>query len=355
MDTTNVADAQCEPWPLAPWCLPAGWDKDPAKWDDEQRAAQLEASITLRAFTAFTYGVCQLKVRPCRKPCAPWRVEWLNYAPMGVGSGPWIPILDGGQPVNVLRGCGCGGLYSGCGCRELCEITLNPYAASIVEVRVDGKVLPATAYRVDDYRKLTRTDGACWPECQQLELPDTAMGTFSVTYRTGVDPATDPGAMAAAAELAGEIYRYCRRMGGSCAPPSAHVTRIVRDGVEYDLDLNAYYSEGRTGLPRVDQFLARVNPTGARTTFQVWSPDIVHSRRTTWELRMCQEYTHTQTTEAAVWVINHNQACCPASVWIEDDSGAPLLGADVDCVAANPTQVTVTFGSPYKGKAVLKF
>lgn len=357
MQPVNAADLKCEPWPLAMHCMPSTWDRDPARWDESQKFAQWQASVDLRRMTANTYGLCNLKVRPCRKACAPWKAEWLNYSPMGVGyGGPWIPILSGGNPANVYRGaCGCGGWDTQCGCSELCEVILDPWISSVIEVKVDGLVVPASAYRVDDNRKLVRTDGKCWPECQPMELPDTAMGTFSITYRTGIDPATDPSAMVAAADLTLRNWRQCQSADASCGPPSEYVTSIRRDGVEYDLDIQSAYENGRTGVPSVDRFLAQVNPGAARTQFKAWSPDIVRSRRTTWELRMCQEYVHTQTAPSDRWVITHTIGCCPSAVDIEDPSGAPLLGADVDCVTSKPNEVIVQFGSPYAGKATLRF
>jgi len=349
----------CAPWPIAPHCLPQGWDPDPAKWDEHQKISRAVAQEILNTLSAEVYGLCTVKVRPCRKRCNDgWIFDPLRYAPMGVGSGSWVPILHEGNVYNT-RACGCGG--GSCGCSELCEIPLWPFVAEQtpeyrprLEVRVDGKLLPPYAVRVDDRRRLIRVDGQCWPDCQQLALPDTMRGTFSVTYETGtVVPLVMQMALA---DLTAHVYDSCPKPSGSCgAPGSSFVKSIRRAEIEYEFDPIAMYTSGKTGLPRVDLALAMGNPAGSRTTFQAWSPDIVRSQRTTWEMPMCQDYVHTQAAPAAVWTITHNQACCPASVWIEDQSGAPLLGADIDCNAATPNQVTITFGTPYAGTATLKF
>lgn len=348
----------CAPWPIAPHCLPQGWDPDPEKWTERQKFARMVAQEIFNTLSANVYGLCKVKIRPCRKTCTDaWYRDPLRYAPLGVGRGPWVPVLHEGQVYNT-RSCGCGG--GSCGCSELCEIPLFPMVAEQtrdytpkLEVRVDGKLLPPWAVRVDDRRRLIRVDGQCWPTCQQMGLPDTIPGTFSVAYETGtVVPLTVQMVLV---DLMVHIYDSCPNQGGSCSSPGSFVRSIDRDGVSYEFDPITMYTTGKTGLPRVDMVLAMGNPAGSRTTFQAWSPDLVRHQRTTWETPMCQDYVHTQTAPAAVWTITHNQSCCPNSVWIEDPSGAPLLGADIDCEASNPSQVTITFGSPYAGKATLKF
>jgi hypothetical protein len=56
----------------------------------------------------------------------------------------------------------------------------------VTEVQVDGVVLPDGAYRVDAPGRLVRTDGGCWPDCQDMGAPAGADNTFFVTYRYGL-------------------------------------------------------------------------------------------------------------------------------------------------------------------------
>lgn len=266
----------CDLWPILPECLPQGWLADPATWDTEQTAAVTVATEILKRLSGGVYGLCTLKIRPCRRRCEQASNAMLYReldVTAGGGGGPWIPALIDGQLYNIT--CGCVGQ---CGCSPLCEIILAPGAYDVTEVRVNGTVLPASDYRVDDNRRLVRTDEGCWPECQELRLPDTQPGTFSITFRTG-QPVPAGGQMAVT-DLALNLYQACR--GKTCQLPS-RVTQVVRDGVTWQLlDDLSVFDRGRTGLPRVDLWLASVNPYASRGPMRVWSPDTVRSRRTTW-------------------------------------------------------------------------
>jgi len=80
------------------------------------------------------------------------------------------------------------------GCAPLSEITLGAYPIrDVLEVRIDGQIVPSNQYRVDDRRWLVRvgtdTDENQWPCCQSLELdPLTDVGTFEVTFEWGQAP-----------------------------------------------------------------------------------------------------------------------------------------------------------------------
>jgi len=78
-----------------------------------------------------------------------------------------------------------------CSCSRLCEAILPGPVGGIVEVLLDGVALPPTAYRVDNGNRLVRTDGDCWPACQDMAAPPTFQyepltftgpaGTFTIT------------------------------------------------------------------------------------------------------------------------------------------------------------------------------
>lgn len=338
---------QCGPWPVADHCLPTGWDPDPTEWTDGQTAAVEVASEILKRLTAGQYGLCTLKIRPCRTPCADGYLARDNLT--GLGGAPWTPSLIDGRIYNIT--CGCSGQ---CGCSALCEIILNPYATTILEVRVDGEVLPSNAYRVDDNRRLVRIDGQCWPDCQELELPDTEPGTFSVTYQTGAP--VPAGGRLAVTLLAVQLWKACA--GSTCSLPE-RVTSVVREGVTYTLlDNLDVFERGRTGLSQVDLWLASVNPYGVRAPMAVFSVDTVRSRSTSWPnpalptpgVVQRLSYTHVQSVVASVWTIVHNLGFLPAGVRIEDNNGEDTTG-EVSYPDVNT--VRIVFNQPLSGVAYL--
>jgi hypothetical protein len=86
----------------------------------------------------------------------------------------------------------------GCGCRNQVILGASPIV-DIIEVLVDAQVVPESAYRVDDFRYLIRTDGQGWPCCQDWDAdPETDRDTFQVTFRHGSAP-PEAGRRAAAA------------------------------------------------------------------------------------------------------------------------------------------------------------
>ncbi len=140
----------------------------------------------------------------------------------------------------------------------------------ITQVTVDGDVLNAADYRVFKNRYAMRLDDGRWPIRQDLTLPNTEDGTFSITYTYGADPPS--AGMAAAAQLACELYKAC--IGEACALPTG-TTRVQRQGVTIEklaftnwAYTPARYARGarqagwNTGMALVDAFLASYNPTG---------------------------------------------------------------------------------------------
>lgn len=340
----------CARWPLSPLGLPATWDADPAQWTPAQQDAADMATEILWRLTAGVFGLCEVKLRPCRRRCEQWVHFGLTYGALYT---PTV-LLDQGRIYNVA--CPCAGP---CGCSPLCELMLDPACYQMVEVKVDGQPLPTTAYRVDDGRRLVRVDGGCWPDCQQLDQPDTALGTWSVTYQYGSPVPT--GGRVAVAVLAVELWKAMPGQTG-CQLPQ-RVQQVVRDGVTYTLlDNLAVFEGGRTGLNQVDMWLASVNPHGARTTLRAYSPDTVRARHTTWPTEAlplppdtgttttAEAYTYIQSTANAVWVITHDLGYEPGGVRVVDTTGAEIIGA-VSYPSVNV--VRVDFSYPVAGVAYL--
>lgn len=191
---------------------------------------------------------------------------------IAVGGSWWIPQgIDGTLAVNCLGG-------GACGCLQLRQILLpgEPVVA-VTEVKIDGYVLDPSAYRVDDWRYLTRVDGGTWPTCQQVHLSDEEPGTWSVAYRYGAAP--PPSGVEACVALATQFALAAGPTGDDdCAlPPKA--TRASRRGVEFDLtDADLIDDQGNFTVPEVRVFLEAVNPGRLRSDGHVRSPELARHR-----------------------------------------------------------------------------
>lgn len=247
--TTTVPEPYGCLWPLDPACLNEEWE---GEYDEaEQLRAQALASGTLRRLTAYRVGGCPVVVRPCATACNDF---------------PYRPGSDMGfLPVNWA------GTWSNCACVGPCRhnprtgLRLPPPVYSIVEVKVDGAVVDPTDYWLSE-GYLIALNGREWPTTQNLDLPDTETGTFSVTY-LNTAPVDGNGAYAAA-KLAIQYARACK--GGTCDLPET-VTSIVRQGVSYDLPAGSF-PNGETGIREVDAFIAIWNPNHRLMRPRVWVP-----------------------------------------------------------------------------------
>jgi hypothetical protein len=265
-----VPGAVCA-WTIDTSCC-AGWDAfDPAL----QETATAWATEILDALTGHQFAQCPVKLRPCgeRQGCFfGGYLAWPVNAPTSVGAGfPWmIPFVGAG---GVWRNCTCAGL---CRCRATCEAKMPYPIAEVLEVISDGVVLDPSAYRVDDGNILVRTDGVCFPRCQDLDLPDTEENTWSVTLRPG-SPLPRSGAIAAG-RLACEFAKLCAG-DSSCALPEQLIS-LSRNGVEVQVaDPQQLLDAGLTDIAEVNLFIKAVNPQGLRQRPRVFSPDIRQPRQ----------------------------------------------------------------------------
>ena len=201
-------------------------------------------------------GTCERTVRPGCDSC------YCGYQVLSRGYviGPW----DWGYPLMLCDSC-----------LLACDPSLIKLAGvpvrEVSEVKIDGDVVDPSDYTLVNDRYLMRNDTGRWPVSQNLTLPDTEDGTFSITYTYGADPPSL--GVSAAAQLACELYKECN--GDTCVLPKG-TTRVTRQGITIDkLAFTAWtFRDGRwaTGLPLVDAFLSMGNPSGLirRPTF--WSP-----------------------------------------------------------------------------------
>lgn len=264
----------CEPWPIDLCCdLPE--DIEQAVID---RWALVASQILFRLSGRRWGPACPVTVRPCRKACADGSSGFGGWAPGVQQTGGWVPYIDSGGVWRNASVCGC---QSSCSCTELCEVRLEGPIHDIISVSVDGEILVPEAYRIDAANQLVRTDGECWPDCQDMSAPCGEPGTFCVTYRTGLP--LDAAAIAAVSELTCHLIKGCNPGGGCGCRANPNVTRVSRQGIDIEkADPTLLYSEGRTGLPLADAWLAAVNPFRQTTPSRVYSPDFKRPRYTQW-------------------------------------------------------------------------
>lgn len=134
-----------------------------------------------------------------------------------------------------------------------------------------------TDYRLDNNRLLVRLGGEQWPTCNDLNLADTEVGTWSVTFRGG-EPLTTLG-QAAVGVLATEFTKLLL-CDDSCQLPKP-VQSISRQGVNITfLDPNEMFADRRTGLYLPDLFISTYNPHGLVRRARAYDVDAPFPRRT---------------------------------------------------------------------------
>lgn len=223
------------------------------------------AADVLYALTGRHLGTCQLTIRPCRRGACgedwPFLGRWWE---MGIYP---RPVFYQGVWYNIA----CGSCANGCSCSVVEEARMPVPVASVSQVKVDGVVLDPSAYRVDDWRLLVRTDGGRWPICNDLSKDDTQVGTWSVTLTTG-EAVSTLGKMALG-ELATQFAKLLADDGTGCEIPRP-VQQVVRQGVTMNfLDPNMVFTEGRLGLYLCDLFISIENPNGMAQRSEVYDID----------------------------------------------------------------------------------
>jgi hypothetical protein len=190
-------------------------------------------------------------VRPNQPGWAELAYRAFPVAPGQSGLGvPGGPFLFAGRWFNAACTSACCGQFA-------CAIVLRGPVASVDEVLVGEDVIPASAYRVDvsgGAWLLVRTDGECWPACQDFRAEEGETGAFSVTY--GLGRALPVALQVATAMLACEYSKALA--GGPCKLP-AKMTRLSRQGVEVELEPPAP-EDGKTGIREVDDVITTYNP-----------------------------------------------------------------------------------------------
>jgi hypothetical protein len=264
----TITTGPCTDWPVI-------WPCDLAAYSPEVTGIALSmASNLMWSLSGQQYGTCSVALRPCLTDCGrtgkpylygllPWSTYGNTVAWGGWDSSWWFPG-------------GCGSCGDSCSCARVSQLTLPALVSAVTAVKVDGVLLPSTAYRLDNSRLLVRTDGSVWPRCNNLNYDDTHAGTWSVTADYGVD--IPSGVEFAVGQLACEILKATT--GADCQLP-ANVTQLIRQGVTITMpSIAEMLSGGRTGLYLVDLWLEAVNPYRNRQRARTFSVDRPSVRRT---------------------------------------------------------------------------
>lgn len=260
--TTPAPSLPCN-WSVTGECCNDVWDAASAEL---QQAAAEYGAFVIWAATGRRFGLCERTVRPCGRQCDQCQQGWYW------SDGFFIPYILNGE----WRNCWCGTNGAGCcTCAPSCQVWLPGPVASIpvTGVSVDGQIIPVDAWRVDDGHWLVRTDGDCWPDCQDYDV-DSGTGVFEVTYSIGLPVPSI--LLRAAGELACEWIKSCQ--GAACRLPQ-RVQSVVRQGVTISMvDVDTLLGKGWTGITTVDQVIAMFNPYGLKSRMKVASPDEPVSR-----------------------------------------------------------------------------
>jgi hypothetical protein len=121
-----------------------------------------------------------------------------------------------------------------------------------------------------------RTDGLCWPSCQDFNV-DTGANTLNVVYQRGQ---AGPAALASATGiLACEFAKAC--CDSPCRLPQ-RLSTVARQGVQLTfVDIDTLLDRGLTGITEVDQIITSLNPYGLKHRLRVYSPDLPVTRQVT--------------------------------------------------------------------------
>jgi hypothetical protein len=172
-------------------------------------------------------------------------------------------------------------------CPSQAELKFPGPVREVTQVKVNGAILnPATDYVLFNHRRLVRqahssaplTDAPSWPFLQRLDLPDTEMNTWSVTYLWG--KAVPASGYLAATELAVEIAKAVANPNDPNIRLPQRVTSVAAQGVSAVVqDPLNFIEHGLTGIPIVDLFIMSVNPYGLRRRSHVITPDSIALER----------------------------------------------------------------------------
>lgn len=224
---------------------PVDWPTDAEPTDEKQKVLAEEYAVSvLRMLTLFRVGGDVITVIPRSTRC--------NHLGTNL-----LPVL---YPSAYALKCLC---TFGCGCSATNGVELEAPVGRIDEVRVDGVLIPASDYHMED-NTLVR-EGGRWPSCHNR---------MTVTYLNGY-PVDIIGS-----HVAGLLaHEFLKALQGSrdCRLPDG-IKTITRGGVSIEFN-EEMFAGGLTGIVEVDTWLMQWNPYGLRTRPQVYSIDRPRQRQ----------------------------------------------------------------------------
>lgn len=245
----------------------------------EQDVVMLDTSSgTYFAEGLASHNCGPVTIRPVERPIDADSRSWgSRLSPLG-----WFASWGLAASYGTLNP----GVMSHYGSTEPPELTLPYPVREILEVTIDGIVIPPAEYELRDFQTLVRmrpepastpTARYGWPTSQRQDLTLGNVGTFGVTFMFGNDPPQN--GRIAARKLA--EYLVVPQLGDATKYPR-RVTSITRQGVSTGVTdiINVMQKTGSTGIYEVDLFLRSVNPNKLQRQGAVWSPDIGRNRRT---------------------------------------------------------------------------
>lgn len=241
-------------------------------WGDYSAELQAQAirfaTLVMWSATGRQFGPCEMVVYPCGRDTAG---DWFGNAGYFWSDGVFVPYIWQGEWFNAACGCGLSNCWL---CKPRCAVYLPGPVASVASVIIDGATIAAAAWRVLDEQWLVRTDGECWPLCQDYNAVDLS---FQVTYSRGIT--VPPVVLDAAGVVACEYAKAC--LGQECQLPS-RVVNIARQGVTVSLqDIDTLLRDGFTGISTVDQVIRQINPNRLTSQTRLFSFDVPVARTVT--------------------------------------------------------------------------
>lgn len=247
------------------------WEPDPACLTDEFNRLEIPvrdrslmlATSSLQMLTLYRVGTCPITIRPCTRP-----------VPRHCGC--WDPMLWNGTWVN--RACRHDPRATPCG--SVNEVVIPGPVGYIDSLKINGHEVDIHSgdFRMDNGHRLVWQGEGPSPflETQNLNLPDTMPGTWSITYSKS-HPVEQDGAIAVA-YLAMEFAKACQPRS-KCALPKG-VTNVVRNGVSFTIEAGLFPG-GLTGIEIVDAYILKWAPAGAPArTATVFDPKEMQARIT---------------------------------------------------------------------------
>ena len=217
------------------------------KWEafdpEVQERALILATGALQLLTYNRVGACPITIRPC--PPTPRCGCRVAFQPnLGV-DGQWRNQPPCGHP-----------------CAPLSEYEIPGPVGYIESLKIDGEEIDLHDgnWRLDNGHLLVwqGSGPSPLPDYQDLNKPDTEVGTWSLTYSQSY-PVTATGRIALGA-LAIEMARACSP-STKCSLPKG-VQSVVRRGISMTIDSGLFIG-GLTGLETADVFILQWAPAGS--------------------------------------------------------------------------------------------